>query len=156
MKTTITTIDLPRYVVDASVAVKWHLRDEPNTRAADFLLRDYLDNRIKLLAPDHIRYEIASALRKTLRTRRMTTDQARAALSRFLSLPIQTVNVDDLIIAGFDLAARFGCSLYDGLYLALAEITNCPVVFADLRLRNTIAGRFPLAMWIDDYRPATE
>jgi predicted nucleic acid-binding protein len=151
---TTTTINVPRYVIDASVAVKWHLRDEPNIIAADFLLRDFRANRIYLLAPDHIRHEIASALRKTLRTRRMTPGQARAAVSRFLSLQIPTINDDDLILAGFDQAARFGCSLYDGLYLALAEISNCPVIIADQRLHNAIAGKFPLALWIDNYRPA--
>jgi predicted nucleic acid-binding protein len=47
--------------------------------------------------------------------------------------------------------SRYDCSYYDGLYLALAEAARCPFVYADQRLRNTLAGRCPRAMWIEDY-----
>jgi predicted nucleic acid-binding protein len=65
-----------------------------------------------------------------------------------------TVSDNALILAAHDLALGVGCSLYDGLYLALAEMTVSPLVFADARLRRTIADHFPLAFWLPDYRPA--
>ena len=49
------TSNRPIYVVDASVAVKWLLRDEPDTHFADLLLTDFRDGRIELLA--HLRSE---------------------------------------------------------------------------------------------------
>ncbi|MCX6020737.1 MAG: hypothetical protein NTZ05_03225 [Chloroflexi bacterium] len=51
------------------------------------------------------------------------------------------------------MAQRFGCSLYDGVYLALALARDCPLIYADNRLRNALRGRFPLALWIEDYQP---
>ncbi|MGH2533375.1 MAG: type II toxin-antitoxin system VapC family toxin [Thermomicrobiales bacterium] len=150
------TTDLPRFVVDASVAIKWQLSDEQDSDVAERLLRDFLADRVLLIAPDHIRYEVANALRTAVRTRRLTADEARAALEQFLIWHIPTVADDDLILAGFDQSTRFGCSLYDALYLALAEQSNCPLIFADPRLRNTLAGRFPLAHWLSDYQSAAD
>ena len=42
-------------------------------------------------------------------------------------------------------------TIYDGVYLALSELTGTPFRHADHRLRNTMANRFPLAHWIEDY-----
>jgi predicted nucleic acid-binding protein len=146
----------PRFVVDASVAIKWQLFDELDSDVAERILHDFLAGRVRLIAPDQVRYEVANALRTAVRTRRLTADEARAALEQFLVWRIPTVADDDLILAGFDHSMRFECSLYDALYLALAEQSGCPLIFADLRLRNTLAGRFPLALWLGDYPSATE
>src|SRR5581483_11673040 len=42
----------PCYVVDASVAAKWHLNDEELQAPAHALLIDYQDGRTRLIAPD--------------------------------------------------------------------------------------------------------
>jgi predicted nucleic acid-binding protein len=147
---------LPRSIVDASVAVKWYLRDEDDLTAADTLLTDFREDRIQLVAPEHIRYEVPSAFRNAMRTNRLTLEQVRRAIAGFLAWPITTVRDDDVILAASDQAVRFGCSFYDGLYLALAESTQHPFVHADLRLRNALGTQFPLAIWLDDYASRTQ
>jgi predicted nucleic acid-binding protein len=147
--------DLPRYVVDASVAVKWHLRDESDTTHADALLIEFREGRVQLLAPDHIRYEVPSAIRNALRTKRLTPLDGSAAIREFLSWRITAIRSDALIIAAYDRALRFGCSLYDGLYLALAERASCPLVYADSRLRYALGHRFPHSLWLTDYVPTS-
>jgi predicted nucleic acid-binding protein len=142
---------LPRYVVDASVATKWHLRDEQYTSQADAVLAAYRDGRIDLVAPDHFRYEVPSAVRNALRTGRLTVEQARTAIADFLAWQIPTVGGDALILAAYDQATRFGCSLYDGLYLALADAAQCPLVFADHRLRNAIGVNVEAVIWLEDW-----
>ena len=57
------TDDRPRYVVDASVVVKWHLRDERDGDAADYVLDQFREGRTRLVAPVHIRDEVSSAIR---------------------------------------------------------------------------------------------
>lgn len=148
-------LPLPRYIVDASVAVKWYLRDEDDVVAADALLTDFREDRIQLVAPEHIRYEVPSAFRNAMRTNRLTPEQARRAIAGFLAWPITTVRDDDLILAACDQAVRFGCSFYDGLYLALAESTQHQYVYDDMRLRNALGTRFPLALWLTDYASPT-
>ncbi|MGH2559192.1 MAG: type II toxin-antitoxin system VapC family toxin [Thermomicrobiales bacterium] len=142
---------LPVFVVDASVATKWYLLDEEDTRAADAVLADFREGRILLVAPDHIRYEVASAIQNAYRTNRLTNDQAQRATAEFLSWHIPKASGDDLILAAREAAIRFGCSFYDGLYVALAESAGCPLIFADRRLRNTLGGQFGHALWLTDY-----
>jgi len=110
----------PRFVVDASVAVKWSLRDEADTEAADRVLEDFRRGRMALIAPNQIRYEAPSAIRNAVRIGRETPDRGKVSIATFLGLEIPIVDDDLLIEAGYDVALRFGCSLYDGLYVALA------------------------------------
>lgn len=52
----------------------------------------------------------------------------------------------------YDLAVRFGCSYYDGLYLAAAEMTNGHLLYTDEKLKRNIGHRFALSVWIEDYQ----
>lgn len=143
--------NVPLSVVDASVAVKWVLRDEPDSRLADLVLADFRDGGLWLVAPAHLRYEIPSAVRNAVRARRLSAAPGRVAIDDFLSWRIPAVDDDGLIAHGYDLSLRFGCSLFDGVYLALAESLDCPFVFADRRLHNALGTDFPLAVWLEDY-----
>lgn len=148
--------EIARYVIDASVAVKWllRLRDEPFTEQADAVLADYRDGRIELLAPEHIRSEVGHALRRATRRQRITQHHGRAALERFYAWRIPAVGDDALQLGGWDYCHRFSCSYYDGLYLALADMAGCPFIHADAKLRRTLGDHFPAARWIEDYEPA--
>jgi predicted nucleic acid-binding protein len=145
--------DIPVFIVDASVIVKWllPLDDEPHISDADSILMDYRDGRIDLLAPEQLRSEIGHALRRADRRGRITSRQGRSALEQFYAWRIPTVRDDALQLAGWDFCHRYDCSYYDGLYGALAEAVRRPLVYADLRLRNTLQRRFDLALWIEDY-----
>jgi predicted nucleic acid-binding protein len=148
-----TTDNLPRYVVDASVATKWHLRDEQHTTQADTLLAGFRDGRWNLSAPESLRYEVAGAIRKAVRMNRLTREQGRRAIAGFLIWRIPVFESDTLLLAAYDYSWRFGCSLYDGLYLALSDSLNCPLIYADRRLRNALGARFPRAVWLEDWVP---
>lgn len=147
------TSSVPLYVVDASVAVKWVLRDEPDTQPADALLADFREGRVQLVAPVHLCYEVPSAVCNAVRSRRLSSIEGRVAVDDFLSWKVPTVDDSELIAAGYDQALRFGCSLYDGTYLALAEQVSGILVHADLRLRNGLGTSFPRALWLSDYLP---
>lgn len=142
------TADRPCYVLDASVAVKWFLSDESDTSQADALLADFREDRVSLVAPEHVLYEVPSAIRNSLRTGRVTVEQARLAIEKFIGWHIPTVHDDALLLSAYEVAVRFGCSYYDGLYLALAEATGFPLISADGRLRRALGDRFPLARWL--------
>jgi predicted nucleic acid-binding protein len=116
-------------------------------------LDDFQQGRAYLAAPNQIRYEVPSAIRNAVRIGRKTPADGRATIADFLALPLDTVDGNNLIEAGYDQALRFGCSFYDGLYLALAETLDCPFVFADRRLRNALGANFPRARWLTEYLP---
>lgn len=84
--------DAPSYVVDASVAGKWLLPDEPDTDAANRVMNDFRDGRTVLVAPTQIRFEVPSAVRNALRTGRLTPAEGRAAITDYRFPPLGTTD----------------------------------------------------------------
>lgn len=148
--------DVPRYVIDASVATKWHLDDETYVQENQTILDQFQQGRIHLLAPDHIRYEVASAILNATRMNppRIAFEAGRRSIGRVGQWGVDLVLDAGLLPSAYLLARRWGCSLYDALYLALAQAAQSPLIHADDRLRRALAGRFPLELWIEDYQPA--
>ncbi len=72
-----------RVVLDASVALKWRLRDEEATQQADALLEDFLAGKLVLLTPTLFDYEIANALRVAVTRQRLSEQDGAAALVDF-------------------------------------------------------------------------
>ncbi len=136
-------------VLDASVAVKWHLVDEEYAEQAIRLLTAFEDGRLSFVAPEHIRYEVPSAITAATRGRqpRLTEEQGREAINEFLALGIRLVGDDELVRAAYPLAHRHGCAFYDGLYLALAERLQFPFLTADQKLFDRV-GHLPYVRWI--------
>jgi predicted nucleic acid-binding protein len=140
-------------VVDASVAVKWLLRDEEHAREALLVLERFADGQLDLFAPSQIRYEVPSAIAVATRQRqpRLSPELGRLAIVRFLGLPISTVDDDQLIVDAYALSHRFNVALYDALYLALSERLDLPMIFADRKLRDRLP-RLGSVLWIASYR----
>jgi predicted nucleic acid-binding protein len=142
-----------RYIIDASVAIKWLFDDEDFTSEARSVLLAFQEGRIDLLAPDHLYHEVLNALRTGVRMRRVRADDAEEAVHDFLDLAIPTVAGRSLFVAGFTYALSYDCAFYDGLYLTLADQAGCPLLHADRRLHNALQGRFSREFWIEDANP---
>ncbi len=126
-------------VVDASVAIKWFV---PETLTADALrLRQ---TGWPLHAPTFLDVELANILWKKRRRNELSRADAEAILSQLPLLPLTRHAEAPLLAGAFDLAEQFQRSVYDCLYLALAVGLGGPMVSADERLVNSLAGT-PLA-----------
>lgn len=133
-------------VVDASVALKWVVREPLQAEAMRFLDRD-----LTLLAPDLIWSELGNALWKRVRRREMDAEDALGALDIITQLPLQTKTIFGNAGRSLRMAIETGCSAYDCAYLALAENEDTQVVTADRPffeavMRSRHAGR---ALWIE-------
>lgn len=140
------------FVVDASVAVKWHLTDEENSVEAAVLLARFSENQVELIAPDHIRSEVPNAIAvATLgQTPRLTEEQGREAIEEFLSLGVPTVGGDQLVRDAYPLVHRYGLAFYDALYVALAQQLSASLITADRALYQRTRP-LPWIVWIGDY-----
>ncbi len=147
---------VPSYILDASVAAKWILKDESYANQALALLEDYRLGHVNLLAPDHIYYEVASAVRNAVRMRRLNENAGRDAIEDFQALRISTISQEFLLRRAFAISILTDCSLYDGLYLAASVLFKRDLIYADNRLRNTLRNKpdaaFGSAIWIEDYQ----
>lgn len=141
------------FVLDASVAVKWYLPDEPDLDAALELLDQYERNTLRLAAPSHILYEVPSALTVAIHQQqpRLAAGDAQQALNDFVALGIPTFLDADLLRAAFSLNNAYGVAFYDATYLALAQRLGLPLIVADRKFYQRVAA-LPEVIWITDWR----
>jgi predicted nucleic acid-binding protein len=134
-------------VVDASVAIKWFL-PEIHSQEASLVLKS---NR-ELLAPDLIWAEFGSTLRKKVRHKEVTAHEAQGILKDFMRFPLQTFSSKLLLNSAWQLSYESGATIYDSLYLALANNRDCSVVTADKKFYDSITnGTVALKMiWVED------
>lgn len=138
---------MTRFVVDASVAVKWFLPEE-HAEAAQKLLEDGND----LLAPDLVRAEIGNVMWKRWRRGEISAEVANEVLRDLGRLPLRIETSEPLMVAAWVVSERFDRSFYDGLYVALAARVDCPLVTADRKLYNALrdSALARSLLWVED------
>jgi predicted nucleic acid-binding protein len=143
-------------VVDASVAVKWHLEGEDDNEQATLLLTRFSQGSILLVAPEQIRFEVPSAITAATlgKQPRLSQEEGKAAIDEFLALGLKTVGSDAVILAAYPLVQQYGCSFYDALYVALALDLALPLITADRKLYERIK-ELPDIIWLG-YQPAEQ
>jgi predicted nucleic acid-binding protein len=133
-------------VVDASVAVKWFLpgSTEPLGNQAAALLDLYDRNQTQFVVPDLFYVEITSAIWKAVRVGRVSRSFGDQALALLAEREFATVPSLKLLDGAFQIAADYGRTVYDTLYVALALQTKSQLITADERLANALAAHFPV------------
>jgi predicted nucleic acid-binding protein len=113
-------------VVDASVAVKWMVK-EPGNDAA----RALLDLPDPLIAPDWLLLEAASTLWKKVKSSQLLEIHALRHIDDLPDFFSRLYASRDLARTAMDLGFRLRHPVYDCLYLALAQREGCKLVTAD-------------------------
>ncbi len=111
-------------VVDASVVAHWLLTDRPAQ-----LPPPGLDIDAELAAPHLIDAEVGHAIRRHLLTGLISPGRAEVALEDFMALPLRRYAHTALLPRAF--ALRDNATIYDALYLALAEALDAPLLTRD-------------------------
>jgi predicted nucleic acid-binding protein len=141
-------------VVDASVALKLVLAEADLDRAENLFERCTV-LREPLLAPSHSSSEAVNAINRRLRgdgQSELTEDQAELAVVRYLALPLQLVTPPRLYEDAFTFALRHKLpSIYDSLYVALAESLRTELWTADQRLLQSVGKAAPWVRSIQEY-----
>lgn len=116
-------------VVDASVAVKWMVRQPLTDRAYAAI------ERFKLTAPSLILSEIGNALWKYVRAGVMTREAVHAAFDGIESRYFKTEPIDEaLSLSALSMAIELDHPIYDCYYLALARKNGIPLITDDRKL----------------------
>lgn len=121
-------------IIDASVAVKWFVREDGHEEALRLLVRGE-----EMHAPDLILGEAANAAWKKHRRGEVTHGQAEALAAALPHYFARIWPSRELIDRALRLALDLDHPVYDGLYLACAEAAGGTLVSADARLLDLAA-----------------
>ena len=118
-------------MVDASALAAFILKEEGWEELARYLRR--------CVSVDHVVKEVANAIWRAFYLRkRMSLDEARHALRLLLKLVERNVEIYPevrYLEKAFAISAEYGITVYDALYIALAQDRNLPLLTLDEKQR---------------------
>jgi predicted nucleic acid-binding protein len=136
-------------VLDSSVALALVLI-EPWSARAEHLIASLAAGSARLATPWLFDLECASGLAKAVRRRRLDPARALDDLLDLLDLPIERLEASGAEVEALLLALEYGISAYDAVYVALAAEERLPLVTADARLVQALAGSPHTVLHLDD------
>ena len=124
-----------RWVVDASVALKWIVMEDGREEARRFLLANG-----ELIAPEFLMVEVANALRTKVARGQFAVQKGVSPLEAVQTAIVSFVPDRQLVPEAFSLVSRLQHSVYDCLNLACAIRHDATVKTADTRLVDKLAS----------------
>lgn len=128
-----------RYVLDASVGVKWFAeRAEADRERALTLRSRHTAGQVRLSVPMSFPLEVANALRFSHRFPEADVATAVQAVED-LRLDVHPIGID-LLRKTVAIAFAYHLTIYDAVYVALAEAVGFPLLTADEALLKKMKG----------------
>ena len=122
------------HIIDASVAVQWFLPEKFSDAAGRLRKKEN-----ELYVPAFFFVEMHSVILKYVRRKEITAETAGQIRTALIHHPFLIHSDRTLLDLAYQIANQSGCSLYDGLYLALAVNLGAQMVTADRRLYNNLS-----------------
>lgn len=141
-------MNAPMLVVDASVAVKWFASEsESDLDRAVELQRRHRDGLIVLTAPALLYYEVVNALRFSSN---LGPGDITQAIQSLFDIDILTIHPEALALRKAALLALDKkLTVYDSVYLAVAEQLQAPLVTADRKFVRNI-GEYGMVRLLEE------
>ncbi|MHA1617330.1 MAG: type II toxin-antitoxin system VapC family toxin [Candidatus Njordarchaeales archaeon] len=122
---------MARYVVDASVIVKWFVEEEYSDKAL-LLERSYVEGSIDIVVPELLYYEVLNALKYS---HRFGEDELKEVLKALTDYQFDSRRlVGEVGEKAVELAMRKGLTIYDAAYAAIALVEKIYLWTADDKL----------------------
>ena len=139
-------------VVDASVVVKLVIVEEFSDCALA-LYRNAARQQDRIVGPPVLSAEVANAVYQRFRRGDLSLAEANNAVAQFVQLAIAIETSPDLVPRAYAFARDHRLkSIYDCLYVVLADHLAAELWTADRRLFEAVAAVAPWVRWIGDYR----
>jgi predicted nucleic acid-binding protein len=132
----------PKYVVDASVVVKWFSRFEEDIENSEKLLNSHVEGTSPLASSSLVLYEVCNALRFNPN---FDEDDLLKAATSLLRLGLELVDFPEVFESAIALAFSQDITIYDAAYIAVSQTYHIPLITADYKLLAKIKDT-PLVM----------
>lgn len=137
-------------VVDSCVIAKWAL-PEPDSTLARQLITDVRMKGGLLFVLEIALAEAANAIWKRYHQHLIPTDEVNELLARLLQTPVHTQPSYPLLALALDIAVKYDRSVYDALFVALANDLQLTGVTADEPLWKAVNTDFPNIVLLRDW-----
>lgn len=133
---------MPDIVLDASVALRWVLRDERSS-PADAVFVQWEKGELQILVPPLFWAEVINGLYQAHRRQRLSWERVQEGFLLLATLDFQTVVVDlDLYQQALLKAREFSAeATYDFVYIAFAQAHGIEFWHSDRRLADRLQGQ---------------
>ena len=130
-------------VVDTSALIRLFVPDGPLPNDFEGFLRGVERGLNIAIAPELLLAEAANVLNKKQLSGELSESESNQLLSDILTVPIRFFPHRPILVRAFELAKTHHLTVYDTLYLALAEEHGAVIFTCDRKLL-TIAARLQL------------
>jgi predicted nucleic acid-binding protein len=121
----------PKYVVDASVVVKWFSKLEEDIEKSEKLLNDHVTGTSPLASSSLVLYEVCNALRFNPN---LDEDDLLEAITSLVKLELELVDFTEVFEPAIALAFSQDITIYDAAYIAVSQTYHIPLITADYKL----------------------
>ncbi len=126
-------------VVDASALIRLYIPDGPLPKGFEEFLRGVERSRDMAIAPELLLAEGANVISRKQKKGEITNEESDGILSEILTLPIRLFSHRPLLSRAFSLARKHSLTVYDALYVALAEEQGAVLFSADAEMMKMAA-----------------
>ncbi|MEK6889101.1 MAG: type II toxin-antitoxin system VapC family toxin [Nanoarchaeota archaeon] len=117
-------------VLDASVIMKI-FTNEKNSDKALAIIEDYESEKTDIIVPELVFLEVLNALRY----KKKNEDELKKASNQLFDLELKTEKISSSILnKAINISLEHNITIYDALYVSLAQFNGCPLITADKEL----------------------
>lgn len=128
---------MEKVVIDTSVILKWYLQ-EAGTFKAKQIYKDFQNQKIQIILPELIKYELGNAL---LKGKKLDSNKVKQPLANFYRLPLIFVALDNqLAFLTYQIAEQLKITFYDACFLALAKREKAVLITANPKHQQKAKG----------------
>ncbi|MBE3588169.1 MAG: type II toxin-antitoxin system VapC family toxin [Thermoanaerobacteraceae bacterium] len=141
--------------VDASAILAAYFPDEEIPQALR-LMEDYALGRVNLWAPRLLILELINACLTAKKRNRIDEAHLDDLVGQFLALDIHWIDVEESAHQVFWLSKEHSLTAYDAAYVAAAQVKGYRLITGDKKLHETVNGKLPFVVLLEDYQGAEE
>ena len=119
-------------VIDASVVIKWFVNEEYSDKAL-LIKNRHVNGNIQLVAPELLIIEVLNALRY----KGKNIEELKTINSDLIDIQIKIERLNKILIEkALKISLEDNFSIYDSIYIALAQIHGTKIITDDRILKN--------------------
>ena len=123
-------------VLDTSALLRFYIPDEPVPQGLERLMADMERDEAVVIVPELLLVETAQVLYKKQTQNILNQTEATRLLEEITGLPLHVARQQEYILDAYLTANRLDISVYDALFVALAQSFSAILITADLKLQQ--------------------